>query len=119
MIDCFMLFLNWQLKLQCYENTKIYCFDINHACACAAVSGQQAKQNYKLHIIIIGAHPDDPDKVGGTAYKWAQAGHDVLMVSLTNGDAGHQTIPARRTGKNKKRRSPKGWRGNWSEIYYT
>ncbi len=58
----------------------------------AAVSGQQVKQNDKLHIIIIGAHPDDPDEVGGTAYKWAQAGHDVLMVSLTNGDAGHQTL---------------------------
>ncbi|OFY66371.1 MAG: GlcNAc-PI de-N-acetylase [Bacteroidetes bacterium RBG_13_42_15] len=58
----------------------------------ALVSGQQVKQNDKLHIIIIGAHPDDPDEVGGTAYKWAQAGHDVLMVSLTNGDAGHQTL---------------------------
>jgi LmbE family N-acetylglucosaminyl deacetylase len=46
----------------------------------------------KLHIIIIGAHPDDPDKAAGTAYKWARLGHDVLMVSLTNGDAGHQTI---------------------------
>ena len=67
--------------------------------AFAAVSGQQAKQNYKLHIIIIGAHPDDPDKVGGTAYKWAQAGHDVLMVSLTNGDAGHQTIPPEELAK--------------------
>lgn len=53
---------------------------------------QQAKQNEKLHIIVIGAHPDDPDKVGGTAYKWAQLGHDVLMVSLTNGDAGHQSL---------------------------
>ncbi|MBG0859429.1 MAG: PIG-L family deacetylase [Bacteroidales bacterium] len=48
----------------------------------------------KLHIVIIGAHPDDPDKAGGTAYKWAQMGHDVLMVSLTNGDAGHQSIKA-------------------------
>lgn len=57
-------------------------------------SAQQAGQDTKLHIIVIGAHPDDPDKVGGTAYKWAQAGHDVLMVSLTNGDAGHQSIPA-------------------------
>jgi LmbE family N-acetylglucosaminyl deacetylase len=46
----------------------------------------------KLHIIIIGAHPDDPDKAAGTAYKWAKLGHDVLMVSLTNGDAGHQSI---------------------------
>jgi N-acetylglucosamine malate deacetylase 1 len=54
----------------------------------------QEKQEYKLHVIIIGAHPDDPDEVGGTAYKWAQLGYDVLMVSLTNGDAGHQSIPA-------------------------
>jgi LmbE family N-acetylglucosaminyl deacetylase len=58
----------------------------------AAVSGQKTDPNKKLHIIIIGAHPDDPDEVGGTAYKWAQAGNDVLMVSLTNGDAGHQTM---------------------------
>jgi LmbE family N-acetylglucosaminyl deacetylase len=54
----------------------------------------QTTQNEKLHIIVIGAHPDDPDKVGGTAYKWAQLGHDVLMVSLTNGDAGHQSLKA-------------------------
>lgn len=54
----------------------------------------QTTQSYKLHIIVIGAHPDDPDEVGGTAYKWAQAGHDVLMVSLTNGDAGHQSMKA-------------------------
>jgi len=65
----------------------------------AVVSGQQVKQNDKLHIIIIGAHPDDPDEVGGTAYKWAQAGHDVLMVSLTNGDAGHQSLSSEELAK--------------------
>ena len=54
----------------------------------------QEKQEQKLHVIIIGAHPDDADGVGGTAYKWAQLGYDVLMVSLTNGDAGHQSIKA-------------------------
>jgi N-acetylglucosamine malate deacetylase 1 len=54
----------------------------------------QSKENHKLHVIIIGAHPDDADESGGTAYKWAQMGADVLMVSLTNGDAGHQSIPA-------------------------
>jgi N-acetylglucosamine malate deacetylase 1 len=59
----------------------------------------QEAQNGKLHIIIIGAHPDDPDKVGGTAYKWAQMGNDVLMVSLTNGDAGHQSIRAKKLAK--------------------
>src|SRR4030042_2440987 len=59
----------------------------------------QTNQNEKLHIIVIGAHPDDPDKVGGTAYKWAQLGHDVLMASLTNGDAGHQSLPPEELAK--------------------
>lgn len=50
-------------------------------------------QKEKVNVVIIGAHPDDPDiKVGGTAYKWAQSGFNVLMVSLTNGDAGHQSL---------------------------
>ena len=59
----------------------------------------QDKQDQKLRIIIIGAHPDDPDKAAGTAYKWSQMGYDVLMVSLTNGDAGHQTIKAKELAK--------------------
>ena len=59
----------------------------------------QNKQDNKLHVIIIGAHPDDADKVGGTAYKWAQLGYDVLLVSVTNGDAGHQSIKARELAK--------------------
>jgi len=60
----------------------------------------QNKEEHKLHVIIIGAHPDDPDeKAGGVAYKWAQSGCDVLLVSLTNGDAGHQTIKAKELAK--------------------
>jgi LmbE family N-acetylglucosaminyl deacetylase len=59
----------------------------------------QQQTGDKLHIIIIGAHPDDPDEMGGSAYKWAQLGHDVLMVSLTNGDAGHQSIKAAELAK--------------------
>ena len=54
----------------------------------------QTQSDRKLNVIIIGAHPDDADKVGGTAYKWKLAGFDVTMVSFTNGDAGHQSIPA-------------------------
>jgi len=43
-----------------------------------------------LRILIIGAHPDDPDySVGGTAALYASLGHHVKLVSLTNGDAGH------------------------------
>lgn len=47
-------------------------------------------QDSKLNIVVIGAHPDDADgDAGGTAYKFAQMGHNVLLISLTNGDAGH------------------------------
>ena len=67
--------------------------------ACVMAQAQQVKTDNKLHVIIIGAHPDDPDEVGGTAYKWAQAGADVLMVSLTNGDAGHQTLDSETLAK--------------------
>lgn len=67
----------------------------------------QDKQNQKLHIIIIGAHPDDPDKAGGVAYKWAQGGNDVLLVSLTNGDAGHQSIPAEKLAKTRREEARK------------
>jgi len=46
----------------------------------------------KLRIIAIGAHPDDCDiKFGGTAAKLARAGHAVKFLSVTNGDAGHQS----------------------------
>jgi len=69
------------------------------ACAIQPAFAQAVDKNNKLHIIIIGAHPDDPDKVGGTAYKWAQMGHDVLMVSLTNGDAGHQSLSSEELAK--------------------
>ena len=44
----------------------------------------------KLRIICFGAHPDDAEfKAGGTAAKWARAGHQVKLVSVTNGDIGH------------------------------
>lgn len=44
-------------------------------------------------IVVIGAHPDDADiKAGGTAARWCALGHVVKLVSLTNGDAGHQTL---------------------------
>jgi LmbE family N-acetylglucosaminyl deacetylase len=43
----------------------------------------------RLRIIVIGAHPDDPEKVGGTMAKFVEQGHAVRLVSLTNGNAGH------------------------------
>ena len=46
-----------------------------------------------LRIIAIGAHPDDCDLgAGGTAALFAQMGHKVKFVSVTNGDAGHHEM---------------------------
>jgi LmbE family N-acetylglucosaminyl deacetylase len=45
-----------------------------------------------LRVIVFGAHPDDPEKVGGTMAKFVQQGHAVRLVSLTNGNAGHQAM---------------------------
>ena len=47
----------------------------------------------RLRVLVIGAHPDDPDFVcGGTAVLWAAAGHVVKFVSTTSGDTGHHAI---------------------------
>jgi LmbE family N-acetylglucosaminyl deacetylase len=46
-----------------------------------------------LRVLIIGAHPDDPDfSAGGAAALYARQGHTVKLVSLTNGDAGHHEM---------------------------
>ena len=46
----------------------------------------------KLNVIAFGAHPDDCDqRAGGVAAKYAAMGHRVRFVSVTNGDAGHQS----------------------------
>ena len=49
-------------------------------------------QERTLRVIAFGAHPDDCDgRAGGTAAKYAALGHKVRFVSVTNGDAGHQS----------------------------
>jgi LmbE family N-acetylglucosaminyl deacetylase len=61
--------------------------------AAPAAGGQAAPAvRTPLNIIVFGAHPDDCDiRAGGTAAKWVAAGHRVRFVSVTNGDAGHQS----------------------------
>jgi LmbE family N-acetylglucosaminyl deacetylase len=47
----------------------------------------------KIRVIAFGAHPDDCDiGMGGTAALFAKMGHAVKFVSVTNGDAGHQSM---------------------------
>jgi LmbE family N-acetylglucosaminyl deacetylase len=55
-------------------------------------AGTLAAQDGKLRVIAFGAHPDDCDiRAAGTATKFAQMGHAVKFVAVTNGDAGHQS----------------------------
>lgn len=50
----------------------------------------------RINVVIFGSHPDDADKqAGGTAAEFLKLGHNVVFVSLTNGDAGHQTLGGR------------------------
>jgi LmbE family N-acetylglucosaminyl deacetylase len=54
------------------------------------IKGREFMSTQKLRVLIFGAHPDDPDfSAGGVAALYAQQGHTVKMISLTNGDAGH------------------------------
>jgi LmbE family N-acetylglucosaminyl deacetylase len=46
----------------------------------------------KLKIVCVGAHPGDPEfGCGGTMAKYAQAGHSVVFIYLTRGEAGDPT----------------------------
>lgn len=57
------------------------------------IPAAQGQTDGKLRIIVFGAHPDDAElKAGGVAAKWAKLGHEVKLVSVTNGDIGHWQI---------------------------
>lgn len=46
-----------------------------------------------LRVIVVAAHPDEADMyAGGTAALYAELGHEVKFVSLTNGSAGHHEL---------------------------
>jgi N-acetylglucosamine malate deacetylase 1 len=47
-----------------------------------------------MRVMGIGAHPDDLElQCAGTLARYAQTGHQIIMVSATNGDKGHVTLP--------------------------
>jgi LmbE family N-acetylglucosaminyl deacetylase len=56
----------------------------------AAAAPSVPPEDGKLRIIEFGAHPDDAEiRAGGAAALWADLGHHVKFVSVTNGDIGH------------------------------
>lgn len=65
----------------------------NWILACLLSTMVLAQQEPKqVRVIAFGAHPDDCDiRAGGLAAKYAALGSKVKFVSVTNGDAGHQS----------------------------
>jgi LmbE family N-acetylglucosaminyl deacetylase len=67
---------------------------------CITYSMNAQQDNGKIRVIMFGAHPDDCDeRSGGTAALFAQMGYAVKFVSVTNGDAGHQTLKGQELAK--------------------
>jgi len=49
----------------------------------------ERNKNEKLKILVIGAHPDDPETgCGGTMALYSGLGHEVVAVYLTKGERG-------------------------------
>lgn len=52
-------------------------------------SAENGAHRRKLNVVIVGAHPDDPESgCGGTIALYADQGHNVTIVYLTRGEAG-------------------------------
>jgi LmbE family N-acetylglucosaminyl deacetylase len=69
--------------------------DVLQGTVAAAVVGlplgtaEAADTGRKLKIVIAGGHPDDPESAcGGLIALYADAGHDVVNLYLTRGEAG-------------------------------
>jgi LmbE family N-acetylglucosaminyl deacetylase len=55
-------------------------------------TGEKNTDKTQLRVLVIGAHPDDAEAAGGLAALYVAHGDSVLLVSVTNGDKGHQTM---------------------------
>lgn len=52
-------------------------------------SAEIQESNEKLKVLVVGAHPDDPETgCGGTMILLAELGHEVVSAYLTRGEAG-------------------------------
>ncbi len=73
------------------------------------LAGAETKDNgapaKKLKVVVAGAHPDDPESAcGGLIALYADAGHEVVNLYLTRGEAGisgktHEEAAAIRTAE--------------------
>ena len=69
---------------------RVFLLLVSTFCFSGFTLAENSREDAKLRIIVFGAHPDDAEyKAGGAAALWAERGHHVKLVSLTNGDIGH------------------------------
>src|SRR5215216_1692960 len=55
------------------------------------IPGARARPPGKMKVLVAGGHPDDPESgCGGTIARYVGAGHEVLALYLTRGEAGIQ-----------------------------
>jgi LmbE family N-acetylglucosaminyl deacetylase len=55
----------------------------------AATVGNPPEPVPKMKIVVVGAHPDDPESgCGGSMARYSDLGHEVVIVYLTAGEAG-------------------------------
>ncbi len=63
----------------------------------AGAQGESRRAPDALKLLVVGAHPDDPESgCGGTIARYVQAGSQVLAFYLTRGEAG---IPGKSHGE--------------------
>ena len=57
--------------------------------ALATLADAQSRPARKLNVVCVGGHPDDPESgCGATLARYSAAGHKVVIVYLTRGEAG-------------------------------
>jgi len=52
-------------------------------------TGSASEPVPKMKVVVVGAHPDDPESgCGGAISRYSDLGHEVVIVYLTAGEAG-------------------------------
>lgn len=55
----------------------------------SSLAGERPRRRERLKVLVTGGHPDDPESgCGGTMARYVDAGHEVVAVYLTRGEAG-------------------------------
>ncbi len=55
----------------------------------ASAAGSEEVPQKKTKLVVVGAHPDDPETMcGGLMAQYGNAGHEVVAIYLTRGEAG-------------------------------